>query len=677
MVRSIRFKLVLFFLLVAPGLLFGQWTETRGPEGSYVLCFAQMGSNVYAGTDGGGVYVSTNAGESWTQSNAGLKDLAITALAVNGARLFAAVQTTRGGSNVYVSTDEGTSWTPAIDNGLPNDSGVFFAIDCFAVAPNGTGGTNLYLGTAGYGIYVSNDNGANWTPDTVGLLNPYVHEILVNDTSLYAGTNAGVCGSTINGTSWKWLAPADIYYIDVASIVICDSSLFVSGSTAGVDGHGIFRSTDNGTSWTHVFAPAILGYIGPMAVTDTELFAGTTLGVVYHSADNGATWSESSLPGMNLSVQTMASVGTKLYAGTYGGGVFVSTDHGTSWTSMSVGMKNSKVNAVAVKDSNIYAGTMAVGIFRSTDGGNTWIQVNTGLTNYPGLAGLNVVGLAVNDSSLFAGVEPGGVFKSTDDGDSWSQVGIQVPGLFGTFALTAKDTILFAGTLGPGIFRSTDGGTTWNLSNTGLSNTGVSALVASDSNLFAGTYGGGVFRSTNDGDNWTGAGLTDHYVAALALNGTWLYARTYDAGLFVSTDFGANWTEFDSSSTSESIISLAADRSNLYAGSSVGVIYRPVSGITYVVPPPAHLPVEFRLLQNYPNPFNPSTVISYQLPAVSRVTLKVFDILGREIATLVDARENAGYHEVRFDGSRLSSGVYFYRMTAGNYVSTRKLLLIK
>ncbi len=88
-------------------------------------------------------------------------------------------------------------------------------------------------------------------------------------------------------------------------------------------------------------------------------------------------------------------------------------------------------------------------------------------------------------------------------------------------------------------------------------------------------------------------------------------------------------------------------------------------------------PTSFMLYQSYPNPFNPATVISYQLPAVSRVALKVFDILGREIATLVDARENAGYHEVKFDGSRLASGVYFVRLTAGTFSATRKVLLMK
>ncbi len=89
------------------------------------------------------------------------------------------------------------------------------------------------------------------------------------------------------------------------------------------------------------------------------------------------------------------------------------------------------------------------------------------------------------------------------------------------------------------------------------------------------------------------------------------------------------------------------------------------------------MPAEFELRQNYPNPFNPTTVISYQLSAASDVTLSVFDILGREVATLVNGKQTAGYYDVTFDASNLPSGVYFYRLQAGSYNETMKLMLLK
>jgi len=92
-------------------------------------------------------------------------------------------------------------------------------------------------------------------------------------------------------------------------------------------------------------------------------------------------------------------------------------------------------------------------------------------------------------------------------------------------------------------------------------------------------------------------------------------------------------------------------------------------------------PKEYRLEQNYPNPFNPVTTILYQLPNDSKVTLKVYDILGEEIAELVNEVQTAGYREVKFGGARYSSGVYIYRLTAesgtGSYSSIKKMVLIK
>jgi hypothetical protein len=88
-------------------------------------------------------------------------------------------------------------------------------------------------------------------------------------------------------------------------------------------------------------------------------------------------------------------------------------------------------------------------------------------------------------------------------------------------------------------------------------------------------------------------------------------------------------------------------------------------------------PREFKLAQNYPNPFNPSTTIQYELPKDVHVTFKLFDVLGREVMTLVDEEEKAGYHSASLNASTLASGVYFYRLTAGTFVDTRKMLVIK
>jgi hypothetical protein len=88
-------------------------------------------------------------------------------------------------------------------------------------------------------------------------------------------------------------------------------------------------------------------------------------------------------------------------------------------------------------------------------------------------------------------------------------------------------------------------------------------------------------------------------------------------------------------------------------------------------------PDGFILNQNYPNPFNPTTTIRYGLPQSSPVTLVVYNTLGQQVATLIEGEQKAGYHEVKFDASGLASGMYLYRIRAGDFVQTRKLLLVR
>jgi len=121
-------------------------------------------------------------------------------------------------------------------------------------------------------------------------------------------------------------------------------------------------------------------------------------------------------------------------------------------------------------------------------------------------------------------------------------------------------------------------------------------------------------------------------------------------------------------------------------GQSINSEYRHSAGFWYiqnvrivsdVVTEYDQIPLEFNLQQNYPNPFNPSTTISFALPQKEHVELRIYDMLGREIATLVSKDLNAGRHEVVFDAGNLSSGVYFYRIQAGNFSQLRKLILVK
>jgi len=251
--------------------------------------------------------------------------------------------------------------------------------------------------------------------------------------------------------------------------------------------------------------------------------------------------------------------------------------------------------------------------------------------------------------------------------------------------LATSGTNLLAGTWG-GVFLSTNNGASWTQLNTGLLDTNVTALAVSGTNLFAGSsthYSGGVggvFLSTNNGTSWTQAstGLTNTDAHALAVSGTNLFVGT-GGGVFLSTNNGTSWTEVNAGLLDTNVTALAISGANLFAGTyGHGVWRRPLSEmITSVDPGVRMVPDEFALSQNYPNPFNPSTTIRYELPHASRVSLKVYNTLGQEVATLVNETKSAGVYTVQFDAANLASGVYFYRLQAGDFVEVMKLVLLR
>lgn len=126
-------------------------------------------------------------------------------------------------------------------------------------------------------------------------------------------------------------------------------------------------------------------------------------------------------------------------------------------------------------------------------------------------------------------------------------------------------------------------------------------------------------------------------------------------------------------------MSLGTDDQYLFAGTNGSNIWRrPLSQVVTDVNEELNIqPEQYSLEQNYPNPFNPTTSIRYQVSSIAQVTLKVYDILGNEVARLVNEDKPVGSYEVDFDASQLSSGIYLYKLTAGNFIETRKMILIK
>ena len=686
-----RFSLLVTLCL--PWTATSQWIQTNGPSGTYVQAFAISGTEVFLAARGGGVQRSTDIGLSWTEANGGLDNREVYALAVIDSHLFAGTW----GGGVYRSVDKGSSW---------NATGLAY-VQALAVS-----GTTLFAGTYNDGVFRSTDNAATWYEVNVGLNNYKVFALAASGASLFAGTQTGVYRSTDDGENWTKTSTG-LPPTSARAFVVAGTNIFAS-----LSGVGVFKSTDNGEIWFPSYGGLdALHRVSVLALCGAYLYAGTEgSGGIFRSMNYGTSWSEVNTGLGSRNVLAITAYGSTIFAGTDNCGVYRSTDYGASWSATNVGLRTSVITALDATDRDLLIGTYGTdgAVHRSVNDGEGWIPWDLPRTTVWSLT--NVFDQFVRVRYTYAGTL-GGANRTSDRGGTWTGV----TGLSGkdVHCFLEKGPNLFAGTFGSGVYRSSDDGATWTESSPGLADPDISALVTVGDDIFAGTFGGGIYRSIDDGVTWSPVPTGfDPYVQALGSIGTTLYAGTWRLGMFRSTDSGATWTELNDgleswdihalkvygphlfvgtyagvalltagSTTWQAINtnlsnlyvwSLAVGDSFVYAGTTGGLWERPISQvITSVHPASGGIPSGFILAQNYPNPFNPGTTIEFGVPERCRVKLSVYDLTGREVATLVDGLEEPGYRVVGFDGGNLASGIYYYRLKSDKFIGTKKLLLMR
>ena len=475
-------------------------------------------------------------------------------------------------------------------------------------------GKNVLAGTADSGIFISTDYGFSWTEANTGLLNLNIAGLTSTDTKIYAAT---------------WMG-----------------------------GGGGFVSADSGNSWTPLMSlpdsilTAILAIGHNVFVSSFLLFSG-----VFQSSDDGANWTQANLGGVtNYRINSFAKVGSNIFAGTGGGGVLRSTDLGKTWTS--TGVNYLYINGLAGNDSIVLAGA-APGIWRSSDNGLSWSIADS---DWNGVC----FHILFHDSTFYAAYGFN-LHISRDGGLTWHILGLPQGVDETANDVAVIDSSIFVGTGTLGVFRSTNNGKSWVRRG---SQSNIYCMTAKDSILFIGTTNG-INKSSDHGGTWASAGLSSDFIYTIVSWGRYLFAGT-DSGIFFSGDNGNTW-KFEGEGLNKDVEAIIIIDLTIYAGTwGDGVSTRRLSEIITGIKGGGNvLPSPFTLYQNYPNPFNPTTVINYQLPAKTLVILKVYDVLGRVVNTLINEPQTAGSHSVIFNATNLPSGVYFYRLTAGSHVQTK------
>jgi len=308
-----------------------------------------------------------------------------------------------------------------------------------------------------------------------------------------------------------------------------------------------------------------------------------------------------------------------------------------------------------------------------------------------------VTEISIQDSNIFAGTWGGGVYLSTNNGINWNNVYSGNNSYTYIHCFVIKGSTVFAGS-NDGVIYSTDNGKKWTIADSGfVSHKEVYTLTVSGNSIYAGTDDG-VYISYNNGEIWSlfnsgfefpdfGNFGTSRSIQHLVANDLMIFAVSDNNMIFRKTNYESRWSKVGLEGLPVFLIqSIAINGSTLYIGTDKGIWLCPLSELVVDVMKPKENPSSFLLENNYPNPFNPSTTIKYSIPNNSLqnrnasaifVSLKVYDILGREVATLVNGQKSPGNYTVKFDGSKLVSGVYFYRMEAGSFSQTKKLLVLK
>ena len=394
---------------------------------------------------------------------------------------------------------------------------------------------------------------------------------------------------------------------------------------------------------------------GILILNDTTVFAGGFSGPFVKSTDAGISWTQVVPNGMGTdSIFTLDNCGGYLYAGTRApASLYLSSDNGNSWGVAGEGFPaGTNVNGMTYLDGVTYAATN-FGVFGSTDHGTTWTKDSVGLIiGEPGYSApviYGTIGITSAGGNLYtlAAVTGRGVYKTPTDNIAWTNIGLDT---LSGLAITSLDSDVFVGT-DKGVFMY-GGNSTWLSRSNGLPFSDTASVT---SILFA-QYDSLLF-------------------AYLELSSQTYYGHE----LYLTTDRGESWLKVDVSGLATSTISaIAANNKYLFAGTQSGAYLIPITDIvTSVDGGSPQQPATFSLSQNYPNPFNPTTEIEYRIAKFEHVTLNVYNILGQEVASLVNGVKGPGDYTVKFEGGGLASGVYFYQIHTGTHSEVRKMLEIK
>jgi photosystem II stability/assembly factor-like uncharacterized protein len=576
--------------------------------------------------------------------------------------------------------------------------------------------SNSGLAVGNFGIILKTTNaGETWQRITISWDYDFNSISFVNDSIGWVVGDLGkIIKTTDGGNTWneQYLSPTRTFtlvdFIDEENGWAIDP--YYTGGR-------LFKTTDGGNNWENKLFNTSPYFIKDFILIDENnalFFCSKSLreGGILKTTDGGDSWSSvfdsnDNLFSADKFENSILSVGTR-------GIIVKSTNLGIDWL-----YNSSKLDLLYIWDASFinedYAWLLIdfQKIYKSTDGGNNWSLVSyfqnqilrkihfidnltgwavgdTGIILKTIDGGQNWVDQSIASISIdykeiyFINAEVGWIFginnllQTTNGGDSWDlkhswNLGTDISCLY---FLNENDGWI---TWYDRLLSTSDGGTTWDSINY-PSQSGLGAVKFINENI-GWAVGKEIYKTTDGGLFWIEQrGYRPerlNHIEILDSNNVWA-AGNYGA-LYYTSDGGTNWQQ-QNCNISGIIMNLSFINKTM--GWVVGwhgeILKTTNNGATFIKGNEVEEIISnYSLSHNFPNPFNPSTTISYSLPTTSMVQLKILDILGQEIATLVNEEKTPGNYSVEWNATQLASGVYFYRIQAGNFVQTKKMILMK
>jgi photosystem II stability/assembly factor-like uncharacterized protein len=601
-------------------------------------------SKILKTTDGGNTWINYNISNSWTLETIFFLNEHVGYTAGHWGRIF---KTINGGLNWVQQTSNSNK--PLL---------------CCYFTDTNTGWVGGWDGE----ILKTTNGGETWDSLSTGIISRFTSVFFRNSNTGWMTSQEGNIFNTTNGgNSWISRALGSPLY----------SLHFINDLTGWTSGTGIFKTTNGGQSWIPQAPPVQCYYSTIYFADDQNGIAAGNSGVIIKTHNSGINWVPVSLTATSNEIYDISFIDAQTgWASSYNGKILSTGNGGLNWNTI---FDNPSFSFRLVQFLNANTGWAAsVNVYKSTNSGANWIVSYTGSQF--------MYSIDVNDAdNIWAAGNYGNIVKTTNGGNNWTLINTGFSGTLNDICFVDNQTGWVSG-YNQSIFKSINGGINWILQYGGTGYPGYVQSISFINNLtgWAGIINPGntntLLKTTNGGLNWSlvCTGMSYHFSNIFFTD---ILTGWYNNSgeIYRSTNGGIQW-QYQGGSFSGSLNKLFFINSQTgWAAGFNGNILKTTSGgePVAIINYNNNFPEKFSLSQNYPNPFNPATKIRFQISRSVFTKLTVFDILGREVSTLVNEQLNPGTYEVDWDASAYPSGVYFYRLETGTFNQTLKMVLIK